>query len=153
MSLTHPLFDQTDVKFDSTAYTWDNGYGVRVGQARLAGNGSVYLWTRVNARVGEVTFDRQLFRAPFGSVWHQAGDAGQLGVDVVLDGEVVDASIGAAAAELEVLRAAVEAALQVQFAFGQFSVAGVRSFARSPIERGFRVTVTLATVRGFEGSA
>jgi hypothetical protein len=153
VSLTHPLFDQTDVKFDSTAFTWDSGYGIRVGQARLAGGGSAYLWTRVNARVGEIAFDRQLFRAPYGSVWHQAGDGEQLVVDVVLDGEVVDASIGAAAAELEVLRAAMEAASELQVAFGQFGIAGVRSFVRSPIERGFRVTVTLATVRGFEGSA
>lgn len=153
MSLTHPLFDQTDVTFDSVAYTWDSGYGIRVGAARLAGNGSVYLWSRVNARVGQISFDRELFRAPFGTSWWQAGDGLQTAVDVVLDGEVVAASIGAAAAELELLRAAAEAAVAVQFAFGEFRIAGVRSIVRSPIERGYRVVVTFATAAGFEGSA
>jgi hypothetical protein len=153
VSSTHPLFDQTDVTFDSTDFTWDSGYGIQVGQARLAGNGSVYVWNRVNGRVSEFSFDRELYRSPFRSSWWQAGDGRLNALDVTLDGEVVAASISAAAAELELLRTAVESAVTVQFAFGEFRVAGVRSFVRSPIERGFRVTVTLATVSGFEGSA
>lgn len=149
----NPTFDASLPTWDSTAYTWDTGYGIPVGAVRLSSGSTVYLWDRVNVRVSDIQFDRGMFRAPYGTVWHQEGDARQAPVEIVMDGEIVGTSISAAAVELALLRAALESASSAVTHYGLFSIVGVRSIVRTPLELGFRVVATLVTVRGYEGSA
>ena len=102
-----------------------------------------------NARAERAEYDRNLFRAPYGSAWHASGTGAR-------EPEVVRLSIEAwnengiryAAAAVASLIEDLHAAVTVTLPWGSFTSAGVQSITRSPIVNGYRVEVAIATQDG-----
>jgi hypothetical protein len=149
-------FDRTDVPpgqpavgWDVDVPTWDGGLFGGFTQWQLS-DGSRLVIPLSNVRTQAFQYDRRMFRAPFGIVWHQEGDA-RRGVELVnVSVEVVDDADGITDAALLANQLAGSAAgvILIDSPFGQFDVLALSSFTRSPIESGYRFNFTFGTLNG-----
>lgn len=148
MSIT---FDMDTITFDSDVVTWDAGI--------VAGTGTIVLersdLTRLTLplatlRTSAFTYDRQMFRSPFGTVWHQEGDARRLTEEVEVSVHVIDDALGISDAALTattVIAAAVDTTF-ITSPIGTVVVVALRGYTRQPIESGYRLDFQFATFDG-----
>lgn len=150
MSLPFITLDTTASTLDSTtAFTWDADVGT--GYVAVQDNAGASVYYVGTLRLEAFSFDREMLRNPYGNSWFQAGD-GRIGPQLIrVTAEVwSDAATGIAVAAplVEALRAAAEDAANVRVVFGTYNVAALQSFARTPIEAGYRVEMVFVTIDG-----
>lgn len=151
MSLPFITLDTTASTLDSTtAFTWDADV-TAVGYVALQTSAGAVSYLLGTVRAESISFAREMVRNPYGSTWFQAGD-GRVGPQLIrVTAEVwSDAATGIeiAAPLVEALRAAAEDAGEVRVIFGTYFVAALQSFARTPIEAGYRVEMVFVTEDG-----
>jgi hypothetical protein len=149
-------FDRTDVPpgqpavgWDVDVPTWDGGLFGGFTQWQLS-DGTRLVIPLSNVRTQAFQYDRRMFRAPFGSVWHQEGDA-RRGVELVnVSVEVVDDADGITDAALlaNQLAGSASSVILIDSPFGFFDVLALSSFTRSPIESGYRLNFAFGTLNG-----
>lgn len=144
--------DTTLVTLDSTtAFTWDEDAPAQAGFVNILDSTNSWSFLVGNARPESIEFDRQLQRNPFGSSWFQSG-SGTIGPQLVrVTGEVFsDAANGitSAVALVEDVRVAAEDAVLLRVTWADFEVLALQSFARTPIEAGYRVDMVFVTASG-----
>jgi hypothetical protein len=141
--------DLQSTKFSATVPTWDAGMFYGYSQWELA-NGSKLLIPLSNVRTQAFDYDRRLFRAPYGTIWHQEGDErrGVENVNVIVD--VVDDADGItdAATLANALAGDAPNVVLIDAPFAQFNVLALTSYSRVPIESGYRFDFSFVTVDG-----
>ena len=144
--------DTTAITLDSTtAFTWDEDAPATNGYVLFRNVLGSWSYIVGNARAEVITFDRQMLRNPFGSVWFQAG-SGRPGPQLLrVSGEVwsvANDGIVTAAGDVSAVQAAAEDAVLIRVIFGDFDILALQSFARAPIEAGYRVDMVFVTESG-----
>lgn len=144
--------DTTAITLDSTtAFTWDEDAPASNGFVIFRAASGAWSFIVGNARAEAITFDRQMLRNPYGTTWFQSG-SGTLGPQLIrVTGEVWSAAsdgITSAFTTVEDVRMAAEDAVLVRVIFGDYDVLALQSFARSPIEAGYRVEMVFVTASG-----
>lgn len=144
--------DTTAITLDSTtAFTWDEDAPASNGIVLFRASTGAWSFIVGNARAEAITFDRQMLRNPYGTTWFQSG-SGTLGPQLIrVTGEVWSAAsdgITSAFTTVEDVRMAAEDAVLVRVIFGDYDVLALQSFARSPIEAGYRVEMVFVTASG-----
>lgn len=143
--------DSTLITFDSTVITWDAGLNAGTASLTFATGPNLPL-PLANVRTQAFQYDRRMFRSPYGTVWHQEGDARRLVEEVTLSAFVVDDASGISSAAItanSVANAAVNAT-GLQTPFGSFTLLGLVSYSRSPMESGYRLDFRFVTQSGLE---
>jgi hypothetical protein len=144
--------DSTLVTLDSTtAFTWDQDVVAGFGFVTITTASSTTISFVGDARAEAIQFDRQMLRNPYGTSWFQSG-SGTLGPQLIrVTGEVWSTAsdgITSAFTTVEAVRAAAEDAVLVEVSWGTFDILALQSFARSPIEAGYRVDMVFVTESG-----
>jgi hypothetical protein len=144
--------DTTAITLDSTtAFTWDEDAPASNGYVLFRNALGSWSYIVGNARAEVITFDRQMLRNPYGTSWFQSG-SGTLGPQLIrVTGEVwSNASDGITSAftTVEDVRIAAEDTVLVRVIFGDYGVVALQSFARAPIEAGYRVDMVFVTESG-----
>lgn len=140
--------DSTSVTLDSTtAFTWDQDVFAVPGLILLQ-DGSVTTPVRGDVRAEGISFDRELHRNPYGSVWFTSGSDVTNPQLVRVTAEVWSSSIEVAHADVEAVRVACEDATLLIASYGEWSIAALQSFGRSPIEAGYRLDIVFVTISG-----
>ena len=116
-----------------------------IGQVTLEyGDGTTLTLSRVNARASAASYDRQPFRAPYGTALHVSGSGARGPEEVTLAFDITNAEgIVPAAGDVTDLLANLDLAALVTTPVGVFVNAGVLRHYRAPIEMGYRVDVTI----------
>jgi hypothetical protein len=142
-------FDMTGITFDAEVPTWDAGLSAGAGQFELD-DGTILPLEFVNTRTSGITFDRSMFRAPFGTTWFQSGDARRSPELFTVEVTVVDDALGIASAA-PVANALIDVAprvVRVESNIGRFFVLGLLSVSRSPVESGYRLAFEFGSLDG-----
>jgi hypothetical protein len=144
--------DTTLSTLDSTtAFTWDADAIARNGFVLWQDSTGSWSYIVGNARAESISFDREMLRNPFGSVWFQAG-SGRPGPQLLrVTGEVwsvANDGIVTAAGDVNAVQGSAEDAVLVKVIFGDYDVLALQSFARTPIEAGYRVDMVFVTASG-----
>jgi hypothetical protein len=144
-------FDRTDVTFDAEVPTWDAGLFYGVAQLE-APNGSKIVLKLANVRTETFTYDKNMFRSPYGTVWHIEGDERRLVERITVQAHVIDdpSGISDAAITANVVASALPSVVVVESPFGTFNIAALESFVRVPVESGYRLDVTFVTFSGIQ---
>jgi hypothetical protein len=142
-------FDIDTVTFDASVPTWDGGLWAGNVQLELA-NGNLVPVVLANVRAEAFTYDRSMFRSPYGSVWHQEGDSRRLVESITVQAWVVDDANGItdAATTAAALAAILPTVVRVESNWGNWDVAAVESFSRQPVESGYRFDIQYITFGG-----
>jgi hypothetical protein len=149
--MTGWTFDLDSVKFDADTITWDAG--LFAGYAQLeAPDGSKILLLLANVRTEGFTYDRAMFRSPYGTVWHQEGDFRRLLEDITVQAHVLDDTNGISDAAIAAnnLALALPHVVAVESSIGSFNVAALASFTRQPVESGYRFDIRFITFNGIQ---
>lgn len=142
-------FDRTDITLDQLFPTWDCGLYAGVVQCELD-DGTRLAVDLATVRTQSFTYDRSMFRSPYGTVWHQEGDERRLVENVNLSVHFVDDADGIsdAADAARVLVAAAPNVVLLESPIGSFEVVALLSYTRQPVESGYRFDFTFATFDG-----
>jgi hypothetical protein len=142
-------FDLTSITFDAEVPTWDAGLFAGFAQFELD-DGTIISLEFVNTRTSGITFDRSMFRAPFGTTWFQSGDARRSPELFTVEVTVVDDALGISSAA-PVANALIDVAprvVRVESNIGVFFVLGLLSVSRSPVESGYRLAFEFGSLDG-----
>jgi hypothetical protein len=142
-------FDSDTITFDSDVVTWDAGFDSGFVLFRFASGASVVV-PLATVRTQSFTYDRQMFRSPYGTVWHQEGDARRLAEEVEVSVHVIDDPNGISDAALTATAVIADAvaATRISSVIGEVVVAGLLGYTRQPIESGYRLDFRFASVDG-----
>jgi hypothetical protein len=138
-------FDMDTVKFDAEVPTWDAG--LVAGEARLHLSDSTFVSLPLaNVGFAEFTYDRGLFRSPYGTVWHQDGDKRRLVEAITLQAFVVDdaGGISDAAVDAGALLGLLLDVTRVESGLRIWNVVALGPSVRQPVESGYRFDITWA---------
>lgn len=94
-------------------------------------------------RLLPLSYDRQIFRSPFGSTWHQEGDGRRGEQRYEVTAEIHAATLGDAAAPAEALVAYLRNAREILAPFGAVTIAALLDAELRPTHDGFVVRATL----------
>jgi len=144
--------DTTLSTLDSTtAFTWDEDAPALSGLVYFQAASGSWSYIVGNAQADSISFDREMLRNPFGTVWFQAG-SGRSGPQLLrVTGEVwsvANDGIVTAAGDVNAVQGNAEDAVLVRVIFGDYDVLALQSFVRSPIEAGYRVEMLFVTASG-----
>jgi hypothetical protein len=144
-------FDLNTITFDTDTVTWDGGMFAGSVQLQTA-NGSNILLPLANVRTEGFTYDRAMFRSPYGTLWHQQGDYRRLVEDITVQAHVLDDANGIsdAAIAANTLALALPQVIAVESSIGSFTVAALASFTRQPVESGYRFDIRFITFNGIQ---
>jgi hypothetical protein len=144
-------FDNDILTFDATVPTWDAGLIDGVAQLE-APDGSKIILDLANVRTETFTYDKNMFRSPYGTVWHIEGDERRLVERITVQAHVIDDpnGISDAAIQASVIATALPSVVVVESPFGTFNIAALESFVRVPVESGYRLDVTFITFSGVQ---
>jgi len=142
-------FDIDTVTFDASVPTWDGGLFAGNVQFGLA-NGTNVLVVLANVRAEAFTYDRSMFRSPYGTVWHQEGDFRRLVENITVQAHVVDDADGIsdAAGDADALALLLPSVVRVEANWGAWDIAALESYSRQPVESGYRFDVQFVTFDG-----
>jgi hypothetical protein len=160
-------FDVDTVTFDAEVPTWDAG--LFAGVARLHLSDSTFLPLRLaNVAVEGFSYDRSMFRSPYGTVWHQEGDKRRLVESITLRAYLVDGlqitadittvtadttsltadtvgdSISDSAGPASALVVALPNVVRVESSLRIWDVVALGPAVRQPVESGYRFDITWA---------
>jgi hypothetical protein len=142
-------FDIDTVTFDASVPTWDGGLWAGNVQLELA-NGNLVPVVLANVRAEAFTYDRSMFRSPYGTVWHQEGDFRRLVESITVQAQVVDdaGGISDAAGDADALALLLPDVVRVESNWGAWDIAALESYSRQPVESGYRFDVQFVTFDG-----
>jgi hypothetical protein len=112
------------------------------------GDGSTLDVQRVNARVSAASYDRHMFRSPYGTKWMVEGSGQREPEEFTLSCEVWGSTIHDSAPLVTSLLNALRDAVLITSPAGVFVNAGIVRYAQSPIVNGYRLDVTLLAEAG-----
>lgn len=139
--------DSTTVTLDTTSFTWDQDAFATPGLI-LIQDGSSTKPVRGDVRAESISFDRELHRNPYGSSWFSSGSYVANPQFVRVTAEVWASSIEDAHADAELVRVACEDATLLVTSYGEWPIAALQSFSRSPIEAGYRLDILFVSISG-----
>jgi hypothetical protein len=144
-------FDLDTITFDSGLVTWDAGIVAATGTLVFHRSGGTReTLPLATLRASAFRYDRQMFRSPYGTVWHQEGDARRLAEELEVSVHVIDDANGISDAALTATTviAAAEDAVYITSPVGDAIVVALLQYTRQPIESGYRLDFTFATFDG-----
>jgi hypothetical protein len=139
-------FDSDAIKWDADTITWDAGLLNGMVELELE-NGSKVLLLLANVRTEGFTYDRSMFRSPYGAVWHQEGDKRRLVENITVHAHIVDdaGGISDAAIDANALAVALPTVVRVESAISGWNVVGLLSYTRQAVESGYRFEIALVS--------
>ena len=117
----------------------------------LVGGGTVTV-NLANVRTEAFTYDRGMFRSPYGTVWHQQGDYRRLVETITVQAHVLNDANGIsdAAIAADSLAQLLPTVTVVKSSIGEFNVAALASYTRQPVESGYRLDISFVTFDGLQ---
>jgi hypothetical protein len=142
-------FDSDAIKWDADTITWDAGLFSGMVELELD-DASKVLLLLANVRIEGFTYDRSMFRSPYGTVWHQEGDFRRLVETITVQAHIVDDANGISDAAIDAgtLAVALRSVVRVESAIGDWVVAALESYSRQPVESGYRFDIQFVTFDG-----
>jgi hypothetical protein len=142
-------FDSGFVTFDSSFITWD-GSGFAGVVFLVLDNATVVEVPLANVRTESFSYDRRMFRSPYGTVWHLEGDDRRLVENITVDVFVIDDANGIsdAAIQANALTSVLPNVVRVVGAIGAFDVVALESFTRQPVQSGYRLSIIFVVDTG-----
>jgi hypothetical protein len=142
-------FDADTVTFDASFPTWDGG--LFAGNVRFElSNGNLVPVVLANVRAEAFTYNRSIFRSPYGTVWHQEGDFRRLVESITVQAQVADdaGGISDAAGDADALALLLPDVVRVESSWGAWDIAALESYSRQPVESGYRFDIQFVTFDG-----
>jgi hypothetical protein len=144
-------FDNDIRRFSFDTPTWDAGLFAGTAELTLENGGKVFL-ELANVRTEQFTYDRNMFRSPYGTVWHQQGDARRLVESITVQAHILDDEDGIsdAAIDADAIGQVLRNVTRVESEVGIFEVAGLQSYTRQPVQSGYRFDIRFVVFDGIQ---
>jgi hypothetical protein len=136
--MTTYLFDSDTFKLVTGTIPWDASTTSGIVELELA-DGSKALLSLADIRTQPFGYDRSMFRAPYGTVWHQQGDERRLVETITVRGYVLDDANGISDAAIAANQFAqiLPQVVQVDSASLSYAVVGLQSYRQRAVPSGY----------------
>jgi hypothetical protein len=144
--VTTYLFNSDTLKWVTGTIPWDVTTTAGVVEFELD-DGSKALLELADVSVEPFSYDRSMFRSPYGTVWHQEGDFRRLVENITVRAHIVDDADGISDAALaaDTLVQLLPDVVHVESMVGAWDVVGLLSYTRQAVESGYRFEIALVS--------
>jgi hypothetical protein len=141
--VTTYLFDSDTLQWVTGTIPWDVTTTAGIVELELS-DGSVALLKLSDVSTEPFSYDRSMFRSPYGAVWHQEGDFRRLEQTISVRAHILDDANGIsdAAIAANTLTQLLPNVVRVASMVGAWDVVSVLSYTRQAVGSGYRFEVS-----------